>query len=59
MHYEETVINGVMHYRTTPAGEWQPMDAARLTAMVLELRRQCGQPVMEPPNWKPGRPAIN
>lgn len=23
MHYEEKFINGILHFRTTPDGEWQ------------------------------------
>lgn len=31
MHYEERVVNGVLCWRGTPNGEWQPVSAERLT----------------------------
>lgn len=40
MYYEEKLIDGVLHWRGTPDGEWQPMSKERLTALVLELRQQ-------------------
>ncbi|MDR6837366.1 hypothetical protein J2W93_002204 [Acidovorax delafieldii] len=36
MYYEEKFINGVLHYRTSPSGEWQSDTSARsLAANVL------------------------
>ena len=40
MYYEEKLIDGVLHWRGTPDGEWQTMSQERLTALVLELRQQ-------------------
>lgn len=40
MYYEEKLIDGVLHWRGTPDGEWQLMSQERLTALVLELRQQ-------------------
>lgn len=39
MHYEEKLIEGVLHWREPPNGEWKPMTREKLTAIVLELRR--------------------
>jgi hypothetical protein len=36
--YEETVLNGILHWRGTPTGEWLPMNAETLTSMLLESR---------------------
>jgi hypothetical protein len=38
MYYAEKVINGLLHYRYTPDGEWLPMTAEQLTALLLEER---------------------
>ena len=46
MYYEEQVIDGVLHWRGTPAGEWQSMTAERLTGMLMEARRN--RPVFAP-----------
>lgn len=40
MYYEEKLIDGVLHWRGTPDGEWQPMSPEKLTALVQELRRK-------------------
>lgn len=50
MFYEEQVRDGVLCYRSTPAGEWVPMSAERLTAMLLELRQR---QVVAPPVFVP------
>ena len=44
MFYEEQVRDGVLCYRSTPTGEWTPMSAERLTAMLLELRQRQAAP---------------
>lgn len=38
MTYEETVIDGVLHWRMAPDAEWTRMSAERLTTIVLALR---------------------
>lgn len=48
MYYEEKIVNGVLHWRGSPNGEWTAMSAERLTALVLELRNQ-KQPIQWPP----------
>ena len=35
MYYEERVINGVLHFRTQPNGEWRQMSPEQLTAKLL------------------------
>ncbi len=35
MYYEERVINGVLHSRTQPTGEWQQMSPEQLTMKLL------------------------
>ena len=37
MYYAETIINGVLHCRTTPNGEWRPLTPEQLTAKLVEL----------------------
>ena len=66
MYYEEQVRDGVLCYRGTPTGDWVPMSAERLTAVLLELRqRQVAAPpqviVTQPypvlaPTWVPAAP---
>lgn len=34
MYYEEHVINGVLCWRNTPAGEWVPKSPGELTARL-------------------------
>ena len=40
MYYEEKLIDGVLHWRGTPDGEWQTMSQEMLTNTVLQLREQ-------------------
>lgn len=40
MYYEEKVIDGILHLRGMPNGEWEPMSPEQLTALVLTLRQQ-------------------
>lgn len=37
-NYEEQVIDGIMHYRCTPDGEWIKMSAEELTKRILILK---------------------
>ena len=41
MFYEESVIDGVLHFKTTPDGEWRPINAATLTGMLISCREAC------------------
>lgn len=38
MYYEEQIINGVLHYRTIPHGDFKPMGTEQLTHKILEVR---------------------
>ena len=38
MYHEEKVINGVMHYRTSPNGPFVQYKIAQLTARYIELK---------------------
>lgn len=38
MYYEEEVINGILHYRTTPEGEWTEHSKKGLTDLIVRLR---------------------
>ena len=38
MHYEEKVIDGVLHWRGTPNGKWQKCTDGQITAKYEELK---------------------
>lgn len=38
MYYEEKIIDGVLHCRSTPYEEWRPFSAEVLTTMLKEAR---------------------
>jgi hypothetical protein len=38
MYYEEKAINGVLHWRGTPEGQWIAKTAEQLTEMLLTAR---------------------
>lgn len=40
MYYAEKVINGVLHWRSTPNGLWQPRTLEQLTTELLRARQQ-------------------
>lgn len=40
MYYEEKVIKGVLHFRTSPHGFWEPIPPERLTEMLVEARKE-------------------
>lgn len=40
MFYEETLIDGVLHWRSHPRGKWIAKTPAELTSKVLELQRK-------------------
>jgi len=39
MYHEERVVNGVLCFRNTPAGEWIEYTAKELTQLVQDLRQ--------------------
>lgn len=40
MYYEEKIINGVLHFRSTPKGPWEAVSPERLTEMLLDARKE-------------------
>jgi hypothetical protein len=38
MFYEESIINGILCYRTHPRGAWRPLDRIQLTIRIMELK---------------------
>jgi hypothetical protein len=43
MYYEEKVIDGILHQRGLPGGEWIPFSAQGLTAIVENLRTKLSE----------------
>jgi len=39
MFYEEQVVDGVLCFRNTPDGEWEPLSASDLTAELMGARQ--------------------
>lgn len=53
MYYEEEIIDGVLMWRGSPDGEWQPVrDVAEQyqaqKEAIAALERQCGAPARRP-----------
>lgn len=40
MFYEESLIDGVLHWRSHPRGKWIAKTAVELTAKLLETQRR-------------------
>lgn len=40
MFYEETLIDGVLHWRCHPRGKWIAKTAVELTAKLLDTQRR-------------------
>ena len=40
MYHEETIIDGVLHWRGTPDGEWSPVSVASLQVKIQELKQR-------------------
>ena len=40
MYYEERIIGGLLHYRTTPKGRWIIYNYEELSNKVIELREE-------------------
>lgn len=40
MYYEEKIINGVLHYRTTPNGLFKPYTIEEMTAKWNEVQAE-------------------
>jgi hypothetical protein len=43
MHHEETIIDGILHWRTTPDGEWRAYTVEALTRRVAELKAELSE----------------
>lgn len=39
MYYEEQLIDGVLHYRTSPAQDYRPMSLQQVTELLLKERK--------------------
>jgi len=37
MYYEEKIINGILHNRSSPQGEWVKCTLQRASAYIMEL----------------------
>jgi hypothetical protein len=40
MYYEETTINGVLHYRTTPHGLFTPFTLEEMAGKLKDVKNQ-------------------
>lgn len=40
MYYQEKMINGVLHYRNTPHGEWVKLSPEVLSKRVLRAEKE-------------------
>ena len=40
MYYEEQVVNGVLSYRTTPNGKWEPCSLEIITTALVQARER-------------------
>lgn len=40
MYYEEKMIDGIMHYRTNPEGEFTPYDLKELSRRYADLKEE-------------------
>ena len=39
MHYEEKMIDGVLHWRKTHGGDWTPFTAESLSTLYVAMKR--------------------
>lgn len=40
MYYEEQIIDGILHYRVVPFGDFMPMTPEMLTNKIEEIKKQ-------------------
>lgn len=40
MYYNEKLINGIWHYKTSPRMEWKPMSVVQLTNKIAAQERE-------------------
>lgn len=43
MYYEESIIDGVLHIRSTPNGSWRKLSAEAITLKYMEAKREAAQ----------------
>jgi hypothetical protein len=43
MYYEECVLGGILHYRTSLEGEWISLPREMMTSIIIQLRRDIQQ----------------
>jgi len=43
MYYEETIIDGVLHVRGTPKGEWHKLTAEEITLKYMAVKHNAAQ----------------
>jgi hypothetical protein len=52
MYHEEKVIDGVLHFRTSPNGEWEPHTAVTLTRRVVAAEARYRKLVEPAIDWE-------
>lgn len=40
MYLDEKLINGILHYRTDPNGEWKPYTIEELSARIVKAEKR-------------------
>jgi len=40
MYYAEKMINGILHYKTTPYGDWKPKSIESLSNRVVKAEKK-------------------
>lgn len=40
MYYAEKIINGILHCKTTPKGEWRELSKESLTDRIVRMEQQ-------------------
>lgn len=40
MYYEEAIIDGILHIKTTPNGKWIKLSAKGITLKYMELKKE-------------------
>ena len=40
MYHEEKVINGILHFKTRPNMEWEPMSIYGMTERIIQLQKE-------------------
>jgi len=40
MYYKEEIIDGILYFKTTPNGEWRPLDVITLTGRLKKAEER-------------------